>query len=79
MNGVLVTVHHGNLLMVLITDYFAFDITWKDVFCLACLSKCENLFRIDNILETICVFCFCALFSNIFPKIKFVAKYWSDL
>ena len=24
-------------------------------------------------------FCFCVLFSNMYPKIKFIAKYWSDL
>ena len=35
---------------------------------------------IDIILsETICLFCFCVLFSNIYPKIKFTAKNWSDL
>ena len=35
---------------------------------------------IDHILsETICLFCFCVLFSNMYPKIKFTAKIWSDL
>ena len=35
---------------------------------------------IDYILsETICLFCFCVLFSNMYPKIKFIAKNWSDL
>ena len=29
--------------------------------------------------ETICLLCFCVLFSNIYTKIKFAAKSWSDL
>ena len=29
--------------------------------------------------ETIRLLCFCVLFSNIYPKIKFTAKNWSDL
>ena len=34
----------------------------------------------DHILsETICLFCFCILFSNMYPKIKFTSKNWSDL
>ena len=35
---------------------------------------------IDHILsETICLFCFCILFSNFYSKNKFMAKNWSDL
>ena len=35
---------------------------------------------IDQLLsETICLFCFFVLFSKIYPKIKFMAKNWSDL
>ena len=35
---------------------------------------------IDHILsETICIFSFCVLFSNIYPKLKVTAKNWSDL
>ena len=35
---------------------------------------------IDYILsETICLFCFCVLFSNMNPKINFFARNWSDL
>ena len=34
----------------------------------------------DHILsETICLFCFCVLFSNMYPKTKLTAKDWSDL
>ena len=34
----------------------------------------------DHILsETICLFCFYVLFSNIYSKIKFTAQKWSDL
>ena len=28
--------------------------------------------------ETICLFCFCVLFTKIYPKNKFTAKNWSD-
>ena len=60
--------------------YCPFDITQKDVFCLAFYFKWKYFVLIDHILsETICLFCFCALFSNIYPKIKFMAKNWSDL
>ena len=42
--------------------------------------KWKYFVLIDNILsETICLFCFCVLFSNMYPKIKFIAKNWSDL
>ena len=61
-------------------DYWLSDITWKDVFCLAFYYKWKYFVLIDHILsETICLFCFCVLFSNIYPKIKFTAKNWSDL
>ena len=29
--------------------------------------------------ETICLFCFCIWYSNIYPEIKFMAKNWSNL
>ena len=61
-------------------DYCHFDIIWKDVFCLALYFKSKYFVLIDHILsEIICLFCFCVLFSNIYPKIKFMAKNWSDL
>ena len=40
----------------------------------------KHFVLIDHILsKTICFFCFCVLFSNIYPKIKFLAKDWSGL
>ena len=30
-------------------------------------------------MDSYSLFCFCILFSNIYPKIKFTAKNWSDL
>ena len=62
--------------------YCPFDIhvSRKDVFCLAFYLKWKYFVLIDYILsETICLFCFCVLFSNIYTKIKFTAKIWSDL
>ena len=60
--------------------YCPFDITQKDIFCLAFNFKWRYFVLIDHILsETICLFCFCILFSNIYPKIKIMAKNWSDL
>ena len=60
--------------------YCPFDISRKDVFCLAFYLKWKYFVLIDYILsETICLFCFCVLFSNMYPKIKFIAKNWSDL
>ena len=39
----------------------------------------ENiLFWLTILSETICLFCFCVLFSNMYPKIKFTAKAWSN-
>ena len=61
-------------------SYCPFDISWKDVFCLAFYLKWKYFVLIDYILsETICLFGFCVLFSNMYPKIKFIAKSWSDL
>ena len=52
----------------------------KVFFCLAFYSKWKCFVPIYHILsETICLSCFCILFSNIYPKIKFMAKNWSDL
>ena len=49
---------------------YAVDILWKDVFCLAFCSEWKNLLVVDNNLSgTICLFCFRALFSNIYHKI----------
>ena len=49
-------------------------------FCLAFYFKWKYFVLIDHILsETIRLFCFCVLFSNIFTKIKVTAKSWSDL
>ena len=60
--------------------YCPFNITRKDVFCLPFYFKCRYFVLTDHILlETICLFCFCVLFSNKYPKIKFMAKNWSDL
>ena len=40
----------------------------------------ETFVLIDHILsKTICRFSFCVLFSNMYPKIKFIAKHWSNL
>ena len=62
--------------------YCPFDITQKAVFCLTFYFILN-----DNILFwltisyqiSICLFCFCFLFSNIYSKIKFTIKYWSNL
>ena len=60
--------------------YCPFDISWKDVFCLAFYFKWKYFVLIDHILsETICLLCFCVLFSNIYTKIKVTAKNLSDL
>ena len=61
-------------------DYCPFNISWKDVFCLAFYFKWKYFVLIDHILsETICLLCFCVLFSNIYIKIKVTAKNLSDL
>ena len=63
-----------------LTNCCPFDISWKDVFCLAFYFKWTSFVLTDHILsETICLFYFCVLFSNIYTKIKFTAKSWSDL
>ena len=60
--------------------YCPFDITQKDGFCFVFYFKWKYFFLIDHILsETICHFCFCLLFSNMYPKIKLMAKNWLDL
>ena len=49
-------------------------------FCLAFYLKCNYFVLITHILsETLCLLCFCVLFSNMYLKIKFIAKIWSDL
>ena len=49
-------------------------------FSLAFCFRWKSFVLIHYILsETICLFCFCVLFSNIYTKIKFTAKSWSDL
>ena len=61
-------------------NYCPFDISWKDVFCLAFYFKWKYFVLVDHILsETICLLCFCVLFSNIYTKIKVTAKSCSDL
>ena len=61
-------------------SYCPFNISWKDVFCLAFYFNWKYFVLTDHILsETICLFCFCVLFSNIYTKIKATAKSWSDL
>ena len=61
-------------------DYYLFNISGKDVFCLAFYFKWKYFVLIDHILsETIFRFCFCVLFSNFYSKIKFTAKNWSNL
>ena len=60
--------------------YCPFDISWKDVFCLALCFKWKYFVLVDHILsEAICLLCFWVLFSNIYSKIKVTAKSWSDL
>ena len=62
------------------TNYCPFDISWKDVFCSAFYFKWKYFVLVDHILsETICLLCFCVLFSNIYTKIKVTAKSWSGL
>ena len=55
--------------------YCPFDISWKDVFCIAFYFKWKYFVLADHILsETICLLCFYVLFSNIYTKIKVTAK-----
>ena len=45
------------------------------IFCLEFYFKQKYLVLIDNTLsETICILCFCVLFSNLYPNIKFTAE-----
>ena len=45
--------------------------------CLAFYLKYKCFVLIDQIVsETICLFCFCDLFSNIYPYIKFSIKFF---
>ena len=56
----------------------ALNITWKIVFCLAFYFKWIYFVLINHILsDTVCLFYFCVLFSNIY--LKFTHKNWSDL
>ena len=67
-------------LMCLSFIYYHFDITRKTFFCLPFYFKWKYFDLLDHILsETICLFCFCIFFSNIYHKIKCMAKIWSDL
>ena len=51
--------------------YCPFDII-EEVFCLVFYFKRKYFILLDHILsETICLFCFCVLFSNIYTIIKF--------
>ena len=62
------------------TYYCPFDIARKNIFCFAFYFKWKYFVLIDHILsETIYLLCFCVLFSNMYPKIEFTAKNWSDL
>ena len=62
------------------SSYCPFDIPWKADFCLAFYFKWKYFVLVDHILiEAICFLCFCVLFSNIYTKIKVMAKSWSDL
>ena len=55
--------------------YCPFDSLWKDVFRRALYSKWKCFLLIDHILSgTVCLFCFCALLSSIYSKIKFTAR-----
>ena len=74
------TTHQGHIKGSQLT-YCPFDVSRKDIFCLAFYFKWKYFVLIDHILsETICLFCFfCVLFSNIYPKIKITAKIWTHL
>ena len=54
----------------------SFRLRWKDMVCLAFYLKYKCFVLIDQIVsETICLFYFCDLFSNIYPYIKFSIKF----
>ena len=60
-----------NSMLILNLTYRSFDILWKDTFHLAFYSKLKYFHLIDHMLsETISLSCFCALFSNIYHKVK---------
>ena len=60
--------------------YCPFNILWKDIFCLTFYSKQKCFVLIGLILSgTICLFCFYALFSNIYCNFNFMAKNRSKL
>ena len=60
--------------------YYPFNITRKDIFCSAFYFKWKYFVLNDHILsETICLFCSCVFFSNMFPKIKFTANFYSKV
>ena len=58
--------------------YCAFNIPLKEVFRLAFYSKWKTWISDFILSGTICLYCFSALFSNIYGKINFMAKNWSD-
>ena len=50
------------------------------LFCLAFYCKWKYFVLTDHFVSgTVCLFCSCTLFSNIYYKISFTAKNWSDL
>ena len=61
------------------STYCPFNILWKDVFCLAFYSKWCFVLTNNISSGTICLFCFHALFINIYCKINFTDKNRSDL
>ena len=68
------------LYITLSCTYSPSDINRKGGFCLAFYFKWKYYVLTDLIeSETICRFYFCVLFTNIYPKIKFMTKNWSDL
>ena len=67
-------------ILVKFTYYCPFNISRKDVFCLAFYFEWKYFVLIDHIQSiTIYLFCFGVLLSNIYSKIKFTPKNWSDL
>ena len=59
--------------------YCPFGTLGKTVFAWRFILNENILSWLTTLLETICLFCFCVLFSNLYPKIKFTAKNLSDL
>ena len=55
-------------------------VCWENVSCLSFYLKWNYFVQnVHTLSETICLFCFYILFSNMFPKIKFMSKTWSNL